>query len=108
MKVCHLNAMTKGWFLGNFKPSVYCSDCCEVAVKKYKKGDNEKAHFHKIATEITVIIKGRVRMFNRDFYEGDIIVTEPNEVTDFEALEDTINVVVKLPSVINDKYEIGS
>lgn len=106
MKVENLNDMVKGWFVGNFEPSIYKTNTCEVGVKSYIKGDYEKKHFHKIAKEITVIVKGKVRMFNREFCEGDIIVIEPGEVTDFEAIEDTVNVVVKLPGANNDKYEV--
>ena len=41
-----------------------------------------------------------------EYGKGDIVVMEPNEATDFEALEDnTVNVVVKLPGANNDKYE---
>lgn len=105
MRVEHLDDMTKGWFVGNFEPSLYKTNDCEVAVKTYKKGDKEGKHFHKIATEITVIIKGRVRMFEQEFSEGDMVVVEPGETTAFEALEDTMNVVVKLPGANNDKYE---
>lgn len=106
MRVEKLERMVKGWFVGNFKPSLYKTNDCEVAVKSYVKGDYEKKHFHKIATEITVVIKGRVKMFNQEFMEGDVIVVEPGEATDFEALEDCMNVVVKLPGANNDKYEV--
>ena len=107
MKVEHLDSMVKGWFVGNFDPSLYKTNDCEVGIKRYKKGDHENKHYHKIATEFTVIVEGRVRMFQREFSEGDIIVVEPGEATSFEALEDSINVVVKLPGANNDKYEIG-
>lgn len=106
MKVEKLKDMTKGWFIGNFEPTLYKTNDCEVAVKCYKAGNFEKKHFHKIATEITVIVKGRVRMFNQEFVEGDMIVVEPGEATSFEALEDSMNVVVKLPGAKNDKYEM--
>ena len=97
--------MTKGWFIGNFNPSLFKTNDVEVAVKSYNKGDKEAAHFHKIATEYTVIISGRVKMNNVEYTAGDIIVMEPGEVTDFECLEDnTTNVVVKLPGANNDKY----
>ena len=43
-------------------------------------------------------------MFNQIYQQGDIIVVEPGDATSFEALEDSINVVVKLPGVNNDKY----
>ncbi|WP_294612009.1 hypothetical protein [uncultured Gilliamella sp.] len=105
MKIAKLNDMVKGWFIGNFEPSVCKTNDVEVAVKKYKKGDCEEKHYHKIATEYTVILSGRVKMNNVEYCAGDIIVMEPEEATDFECLEDdTINVVVKLPGANNDKY----
>jgi len=99
--------MIKGWFVGGFSPSVFSSTDCEVAVKRYKAGDAEEKHFHKIATEITVVISGRIRMANRIWGEGDIVVLEPGEATDFEALTDCVSVVVKLPGASNDKYLVA-
>jgi len=104
MKIARLDEMTKGWFVGAFAPTVHTTDACEVAVKHYRAGDAEAAHFHKVATEITLIVSGRVRMVQREFGPGDIVVLEPGEVTAFEALEDAVNVVVKLPGALNDKY----
>lgn len=106
MTIGHLDDMTKGWFVGNFEPSIYKTNDCEVAVKEYKKGDKERKHYHKVATEITVIVKGRVRMFDTVYSKGDIVVVEPGDATAFEALEDVINVVVKIPGANNDKYEV--
>lgn len=105
MKKAKLNEMLNGWFIGNFEPSLGKTNAVEVAVKQYNSGDYEKSHFHKIATEYTVIISGRVRMNGVEYCAGDIIVMEPFEITDFECIEDnTVNVVVKLPGVNNDKY----
>lgn len=106
MKVANLNNMIKGWFIGNFNPSLFKTNDMEVAVKNYKKGDREGVHHHKIATEYTVIAKGLVRMNGIEYSSGSIIVVEPNESTDFECLEDgTISVVVKIPGANNDKYQ---
>jgi quercetin dioxygenase-like cupin family protein len=104
MKVSKLKNMIKGWFVGNFEPTLLSTDLVEVAVKEYKAGDYEEKHYHKIATEITVISKGRVEMNGIEYSSGDIITIEPNEATDFKVLEDTITTVVKLPCVKNDKY----
>lgn len=106
MKVKHLDDMTRGWFVGNFEPTLYKTNDCEVAVKSYLAGDYEKKHYHKIATEITVIVKGKVKMFERTFSEGDIIIVEPGDITDFMALTDVTNVVVKLPGTNDDKYVV--
>ena len=105
MKIAKLEDMVKGWFVGNFEPTLLKTNDVEVAVKSYKKGDYEDRHYHKIATEITVIVSGRVKMNGVEYTKGDIVVIEPMESTDFEALEDnTQNVVVKYPGANNDKY----
>lgn len=57
-----------------------------------------------IATEITVIISGKVRMFDKEWNSGDIVVAEPGDATAFTALEDSVNVVVKIPGANDDKY----
>lgn len=104
MKVKKLSEMKGGWFVGNFEPSLIKTNDVEAAVKSYKKGDYEREHFHKIATEITVVISGRVKMFQKIFEQGDMIVVEPFDATDFEALEDTVCAVVKYPGAGHDKY----
>jgi hypothetical protein len=104
MKVFHLGNMTKGWFVGNFEPTVLSTTDVEVAVKKYKAGDYELSHHHKIATEITVITDGEVKMNGVIYSSGAIIVIEPNEPTDFLALTDVTTTVVKYPGANDDKY----
>ena len=105
MRTARLEDMVKGWFVGNFEPTLIKTNDVEVAVKSYNKGDYEEKHYHKIATELTVIIQGRVKMNGEKKKKGDIIVMEPMEATDFECLEDgTQNVVVKYPGANNDKY----
>jgi quercetin dioxygenase-like cupin family protein len=104
MKLHKLKDMFRGWVVGNFEPSLYKTDLVEVGVKEYKAGDKEQLHYHKVATEITVIVKGMVIMNGTLYNSGDIITIEPGESTNFEALTDTITTVVKLPCVKDDKY----
>lgn len=108
MKSARLDEMVKGWFVGGFNPTVLSTDACEVAVKHYRAGDSEAAHFHKIATEVTVVVSGSIRMAGRVWNAGDIIVLEPGEVSAFEALTDAVNVVVKLPGALNDKFQAAA
>ena len=108
MKIYKESDMTKGWFIGDFNPAAYRSKDCEVCLKRYKAGDIDQEHLHQIATEITVIVEGKVRMGNNIFEKGDILVIEPGESTDFEAITDSITVVTKVPCVLGDKYEIHS
>lgn len=104
MKVDNLKNMIGGWFVGAFSPSVFNTTDCEVAVKTYSKGDEEKAHYHKIATEITVVVEGTIMMSGNVYSKGDIVILAPGEISDFIAITDAINVVVKLPGALNDKY----
>lgn len=106
MQSFDLADMVKGWFVGGFAPTAYQTQDCEVAVKHYAAGDHEGAHYHKVATEITVIVSGRVRMCGQEWGPGAIVVLSPGDVTDFEALTDATNVVVKLPGALNDKYVV--
>lgn len=104
MKTAKLKDMKKGWLVGDFEPSLHRTKEFEVAVKSYKAGEYEKKHYHKIAREITVIVSGEARMNGRKYSQGDIIIIEPNEATDFEALKDTVTTVIKIPGVKDDKY----
>ena len=104
MEVRKLKDMVRGWFVGNFEPSCFSTEAVEVAVKNYKAGDKEAAHYHKIATEITEILSGKVRMNETELIAGDIAIVYPGEIVEFEALEDSSNVVVKIPGALNDKY----
>jgi quercetin dioxygenase-like cupin family protein len=99
-----LSDMKMGWFIGNFSPTMYATEDVEVAIKNYPAGSSEAWHYHKIATEYTAIIKGDVMMNGQTYGEGDIIVMEKGEGTDFKALTDTTTVVVKTPGATNDKF----
>jgi quercetin dioxygenase-like cupin family protein len=99
-----LSEMTRGWFVGAFSPTVIFTRDVEVGIKYYKSGEQEQAHFHKVATEITVVLTGKVRMNDRIFVSGDIITVSPGETVSFSALEDSTTVVVKVPGASNDKY----
>lgn len=104
MKHAKLERMVKGWFVGAFQPSAFTTDACEVALKRYDAGASEAAHYHNKATEITLIVSGKVRMFNKAWIEGDIIVISPGESTAFEALTEAVTVVVKVPGALDDKF----
>jgi len=106
MELNNIKNMIKGWFIGDITPVAFKSSACEVAFKEYKKGDYDKSHYHRIATEITLIVYGKVEMNKVVYEKGDIITINPNDITDFLALEDSATVVVKIPGEKNDKYEV--
>jgi quercetin dioxygenase-like cupin family protein len=104
MEVHKIKDMVKGWFIGNFEPSLFKTNDVEVGLKEYQAGDYEDAHYHKIATEFTVILNGEVEMNGNRYVDGDIIVIKPGVSTNFKAITDVTTVVVKIPGANNDKY----
>jgi uncharacterized cupin superfamily protein len=107
MKRHSLSDFKGGWFLGDFVPTLFGVKDFEISVKYYHTGDNEAAHYHKIATEWTVIIEGEVEMNGITYHRGDIVEVSPGEITHFSAITDAVTTVVKVPSVKGDKYILG-
>ena len=104
IKKYDINDMGGGWFIGDFDPSVYRNKGFEVGIKYYSEGDRDPLHVHRVVTEVTVVVLGKIRMANTILSKGEIIVLEPNDESSFEALEDSALAVVKFPSLPDDKY----
>jgi hypothetical protein len=102
----NLKDFIKGWFIGDFEPSIFNTKDFEVAIKYYKKNDIEDEHYHKIAKEWTCVIDGEVKFNNQIFEKDSVILVNPYQKIKFKALEDSTTVVIKIPSVKGDKYII--
>lgn len=100
----NVNEYIKGWLVGNFEPSLINSKDIEVGLKYYKKGDKESSHVHKIITEYTIVVSGKIKMNDEVYIEKDIVTILPNVPTNFESLEDSITLVIKTPSIPSDKH----
>ena len=98
-----LSEYNNGWFLGDFIPAIFQTKEFEVCIKTFKVGDREASHFQLIATEITVVLSGKVRMGEVFLDENDILVVNPGEIVDFEALTECKVLGIKFPSLPADK-----
>lgn len=104
MIVDSISNFTRGWFIGNFNPSVLKTPEFEVGVITHKQGENWGEHYHKIAAEYNVLLKGKLTINGTLLEEGNIFIIEPNESALPVFLEDCTVLCVKVPSVIGDKY----
>lgn len=105
MKIYKLKDFTRGWLVGSFKGALYKVPDHEMAIKYYNQNDYERSHCHKLADELTIVIFGEVAMNGVKYVEGDLIVQEPGEYTDFHCLsERAITAVYRNGSYPNDKY----
>ena len=103
MKFYELEEFTNGWFIGNFQPSIFKNSSFEVAIKSYKKGDKEPTHKQILATELTVVLSGKILLGGQILQSGQILQIDPGEFANFEALLDSLLVCVKYPSIPSDK-----
>lgn len=104
MEIYKAEDFVKGWFIGNFDPSLFQTDFFEVCYKKFKAGEKEDKHHHKIATEYTLVTSGVVSINGVEYRDGNIIVVNLGEVVEFVSITDSSIVAVKIPCVKGDKY----
>ncbi|AYO66279.1 hypothetical protein ACTPL4_001496 [Klebsiella pneumoniae] len=102
-----LDNMTGGWFVGAFHPAALSTSDVEVAVQHFPAGYQSAAHHHKIATEVTLLLRGEALMAGERLIAGDILTLAPGISSSFIALTDCVTVVVKHPGALNDKYVDG-
>lgn len=104
MRIFKLSDFTRGWIVGDFNNSVIKMNSSEFCVKRFKAGEKEPLHYHKLTTEITVVVSGSIKMNGIEYGPDDVVVMEPGESTDFEALTDATTVAFRNGSFPGDKY----
>jgi quercetin dioxygenase-like cupin family protein len=92
------------WLVGDFEPALVQTKDVGVGVLEIAKGHKADGHFHRQHTEFNVILSGKAMINEVVYNKGDIFIFLPNERSYVEYLEDTILLVIKAPSVRNDKF----
>lgn len=105
MKTHNIKEFKRGWFIGNFDPSILKTENFEVGLLTHKQGEVWPIHYHAIATEYNLLVSGKMIIKETTIVPGTIFILEPNEIADPVFLEDCIVMCVKVPSVPGDKYE---
>lgn len=104
MEVKRIEDMKGGWFIGDFDPSVFKTNDFEIGYKLHPKGEKWDVHYHKVATEITYLIRGKMIIQDRELTTGDVFIIFPYEIADPVFIEDCEVIVIKVPSIVCDKY----
>jgi quercetin dioxygenase-like cupin family protein len=106
MKITKLEEYYRGWFIGNFEPACYKTKSFEVGLLTHKKGEFWAPHIHKIATEINLLVEGEMIMNDKEIQKGDIFIIDPNETATPIFITDCKILVIKTPSLPEDKYNV--
>ena len=106
MKIKKLDDFWRGWFIGDFAPSVKTTADFEIGILTHQQGEIWTKHYHKIATEYNFLIEGSMTIQGKEIKPNDLFILEPGEIADPVFHQDCKIVCVKTPSVIGDKYEV--
>lgn len=106
MEIRRIEDFTRGWIIGNFDPSLLKTDKFEVGLLRHKAGEVWPKHYHKVGTEYNVLVNGKMIIQDKELNSGDVFVFTPGEIADPIFLEDCTVLVVKVPSIPGDKYEV--
>lgn len=103
-KFKHSESGDRGWFIGNFPKAAFKSEHFECCWQANPAGKKDLPHYHAIATEIQLVVKGSMIINQELFKVGDICVLDSGEHYYAEYIEDTEVFAIKCPSVPGDKY----
>ena len=106
MNITKITDYVRGWFIGDFEPSLLRTKDFEVGVMNHKKDEKWPAHYHKECIEYNVLISGKMIVQGKELNSGDVFVFEKGEIADPIFLEDCTLVAVKVPSIPSDKFEV--
>lgn len=94
---------TRGWFIGNFKPTLFERKDIEVGLLRHSKGEKWDFHYHSKADEINILVQGKMILNGIQIGPGTIFVIYKNEIACPIFEEDCKIVCIKVPSVQKDK-----
>jgi quercetin dioxygenase-like cupin family protein len=106
MNITKIADYMRGWFIGDFEPTVLRTKDFEVGVLSHHKGEHWASHYHKDSVEYNVLISGKMIIRGQELNSGDVFVFEKGEIADPVFLEDCTVVCVKVPSIPSDKFEV--
>ena len=104
MRITQLEKFLRGWIVGDFSPTLLRTKQFEFAVKNYRTGEKEEPHFHKVATEISVVVHGLFSINGKKLKAGDVLIMKPFDISDFKCIKSGSTAIIKIPSVKGDKY----
>lgn len=105
MKRRKLDEFHRGWFIGDFEPSLLRTKDFEIGILDHKKDEIWPSHIHYKADEYNVLIAGVMLINGKFVFPGEMFVIEKGEIATPVFVTDCKLVVVKVPSVIGDKFE---
>jgi ribulose-bisphosphate carboxylase large chain len=99
----HIENMLRGWFIGDFEPSILRTNKFEVGLLTHKAGEKWPYHIHDHVTEYNYIVSGKMIINDKYYFTDDMFMFEPGHPAVPIFLEDCVVVCIKTPSIPSDK-----
>lgn len=114
MYLGNLEDFKRGWICGDFEPSLYKNPNVEVGIQTYKAKELHDLHYHEYTVEINTVLSGECKFMYKYgpkktilLKEDDILVIDPKEIVQFQAITDCKILCVKYPkSMTGDKVVV--
>lgn len=106
MEITHLNEFTKGWFIGNFTPSLVQTPFIEVGIVKHKQAEYWPVHKHIASDEVNVLLEGSMTLNKIPLYKNHIFKINKDENSSVEFLTDCSILVIRIPNFKGDKVTL--
>ena len=98
--------MFRGWFIGDFEPSVIKTTGFEVGYLFHKKGEKWQTHYHNNVIEVNLLIEGKMILNDLELNKNDIFVIDKKVLACPVFLEDCFIICIKIPHIVGDKIII--
>ena len=103
----NLGKFVRGWFVGNFHPTLLRTSDFEVGINIHKKTvDSYDFHYHEEVEEFNILIWGNMILNNVNITQGQYFNVKPRQITCSIYTEDTMILCVKSISSPKDKFLI--
>ena len=98
--------MFRGWFVGNFEPSVMKNTGFEIGYLFHKKGEKWLTHYHNNLIEVNLLIDGKMILNDLEINKNEIFVIDKKVLACPIFLEDCYIICIKIPQMVGDKVII--
>jgi hypothetical protein len=98
-----IDSFVRGWFIGDFEPSILRTKTWEVALLRHNKGEKWDFHYHAQADEVNVLLNGRMMLNGYEIRSRNVFTIPKKQIACPFFLEDCLILCIKTPSVIGDK-----
>lgn len=108
MEILDVKNLTGGWFIGNFEPTCYKTDLCEVAYKYHYSGEKTLPHYHRHCDEINYLITGKIQINGQVMEAPCVFILKAGEIVYPEFLTSCTMIVVKPGGIKGDKVIVDN